>query len=160
MPRLSPHLGNKTMPRPIRVVTLTAGAALLLLSMIPLSIFWPKIVALDWPFFKVLALVSIPLAYALIVTYTGRTVCYWLAVVLLKAETFQWLVIECCGRFIATYKEMYPVRERQVRIAVGRNNKIESYEDYLGSMPQYAEDMKTLIVEMDRVEAAVRGEHE
>jgi len=110
------------MPRPIRVITLTAGVALLLLSTIPLSIFWPKIMALDWPFFKILGYGSIPIVYGLIVTFTGRTACYWVAVALLKAETFQWLVVECCGRFVATYKEMYPVRERQVRIAVGGAN--------------------------------------
>ena len=111
------------MPRPIRVITITFGVALLIMSMIPLSIFWPKIVALDWPFYKILGYVSIPVVYFLIATFTGRTACYWLAVALLKAETFQWLMIECCERFIATYKEMYPIRERQVRVAVGNDNE-------------------------------------
>jgi hypothetical protein len=146
------------MPRPIRTITLAAGALILIFSLISVSIYWPRLIALDWSFYRILLIVGAPLAYILIAITTGQTPCYWLAIGLLKLETFQWLLIECCDRFVATYKEMYPIRERQVRSTVSDavKDKIrswKSYEDYLASQPQYTEDMKALVIEMDRVKA-------
>jgi hypothetical protein len=114
------------MSKPIRIATLSAGTLLLVLSLISLTTFWPRITALDWPFFRVFLIVSLPLIYFLIATFSGQTACYWIALALLKAETFQWLLMECSGQFVATYKALYPIRERQVRIAIGGEERKES----------------------------------
>ncbi len=111
------------MPRPIRTITLAAGALILILSLISISTFWPMLSKLDWSFYRILVIAGSPLIYLLIAIWSGQTLCYWIALALLKIETFQWLLVECCGQFIATYKEMYPVRERQVRIAISGDEK-------------------------------------
>lgn len=113
------------MPKPVRVTALAAGALILILSLISISIYWPKLVMLDWGFYKVLLVMGSPVVYILISMTTGQTPCYWLAIGLLKVETFQWLLIECCGRFAATYREMYPIRERQIRVGVSRLRLVE-----------------------------------
>lgn len=107
------------MPKPIRTITLAAGALILILSLISASTFWPMLSKLDWSFYRALLIAGSPLIYILIAVVTNRTLCYWIALALLKAETSQWLLAECFGKFLATYREMYPVRERQVRNAIG-----------------------------------------
>jgi hypothetical protein len=108
------------MPKPIRNITIAAGSILTVFSLISMSIFWPRISALDWSFFRVLLIAGSPLVYVLIAVLSGRTICYWVAVGLLKLETFQWLLIECSGIFASAYKQIYPIRERQIRAGISR----------------------------------------
>lgn len=120
MPKLLPNLGNKTMPRPIRISILTTGALLLVFSLISVSVFWPRIVALDWRFFEVLAFVGLPFTYIVVSALTGHTPCYWAAIALLKLEAVQWVIVDGFGLMGALCKQMYPKHEYGIREEVGR----------------------------------------